>query len=683
MARSVGWLVEELRRRNVLRAAAFYAAGGWVLVQVATQVFPFFDIPNWTVRLVVVAVIAGLPFALVISWFYELTPQGFKPEAEPEQTAAGSASRRSLLKLALLSAAAVAAAVLIAAALVSHKPESAAAQPSIAVLPFRNLSSNADTGYFAEGIQDEILTRLARIGALKVISRTSTAHYASTPEDLPKIASELSVDNIVEGSVQRHEDEVRINVQLIKAGGDANIWSETYDRKLDDVFGVESEVARAIADSLRAKLTGEEERTLDTAPTQNAEAYDQYLRGLVFDLRSFEPANLSSAAGLLRHAVQLDPQFALAWARLARVDANLAYQGFDAGSDLCDKSHQEAAAALKLQPHLGEAQLAQGYYLYLCRTDLQHAQEAFELARLDLPGSAEVLEAMGRIEHRRGAWNKAVDYMQQATQLDPRNTALLASYALTRAQMRQFGEALKLADRALDVEPDDPAVVALQVFVYQALGQTARAQQLLDAFAPHLHEVDVFDYQVLQLLYRRQYPEAISELQHALAQDLGQVGEGAGDYYYLLGVAQRAAGNAEASHRAFADGRSYLARFRSATRSGDNDIYVNALLCLMDAGLATAPGDSEGCRATQDAAHSDSPFAPSASEALARAAALRGDATGATAVLPQLLRASYYSFLYSAPLTPALLRQDPLWDAVRTAPAFAALAQVDVGVATP
>ncbi len=660
-------LIEELKRRNVLRAAAFYAAGAWLLVQVATQVFPFFDIPNWAVRLVVVAAIAGFPFAMLISWFYELTPQGFKRETEPGQPAPDAAAGRGAIKLALVSLAAVAAAELIAAGRVSRGPEvSAVAAPglSIAVLPFRNLSSNADNAYFAEGIQDEILTRLARIGALKVISRTSTAHYASSPSDLPKIAAELSVDNIVEGSVQRHEDDVRINVQLIRAGKDSNIWSETYDRKLTDVFGVESEVAKAIAESLKARLTGEEQRSLDVTPTQNAAAYDQYLRGLAFDLRSFEPANLASAAGFLRHAVQLDPQFALAWARLSRVDANLSYQGFDAAAGLCEKAGQEAATALKLQPDLGEAHLAQGYYLYLCRTDLDQAQASFETARLDLPGSAEVLEAMGKIEHRRGAWDKSVQYMQQAAQLDPRNTALFGSYALTRAQMRQFPDALLLADKALDVEPDDPAIIALQVFVYQAQGQVERAQQLLDAFAPHLHEVDVFDYQVLQLLYQRQYPQAIEQLQHALAQDLTQIGEGAGDYYYLLGVAQRASGDAAAARASFGQGHAYLARFHGKGQSTDNDMYVDALVCLMDAGRGAA-GDSGECRATRKVADSDNPFAPSAREALARAAALRGKVDEAIAPLAELLRSSYYSFLYSAPLTPQLLRLDPVWDPLR------------------
>ncbi len=487
-------------------------------------------------------------------------------------------------------------------------------------------------------------------------------HYASAPADLPKIAAELSVQNIVEGSVQRHDDDVRINVQLINAGRDSNIWSETYDRKLTNVFGVESEVARAIADSLKARLTGEEQRALEVTPTQNAEAYDQYLRGLAFDLRSFEPANFTSAAVFLRRAVQLDPQFALAWARLSRVDANLVYEGID--TSRCDQAGQEAATALRLRPDLGEAHLAQGYYHYLCRSDLAQAQTSFETARLDLPGSAEVLEAMGKIEHRRGDWQKALDYMQQAAQLDPRNIALFGSYALTRVQMRQFDQALALADQALDVQPDDSSIIALQVYVHQAQGRLDRAQQLLDSISPQQQEVDVFDYQILQQLYRRQYQPAIAQLKHALAQDLTPIGEGAGDYYYLLGVAQRAAGDASAARATFEDGRGYLQRFLRREHATDNDMYVDALLCLMDAGRGGA-ADSADCRATQRTAASDSPFAPSARESLARAEALRGRVAQAVAPLQDLLGTQYYSFLYSAPLTPQLLRLDPVWDPLR------------------
>jgi len=666
-------LIEQLKRRNVLRAAAIYAAAGWLLVQVATQVFPFFDIPNWAVRLVVVAVIVGFPFALVISWFFELTPAGFKRETEPGQAAAGSIWRHHPFRVALSCAAAVALALLIATGLVSRRSDSTRpADASIAVLPFRNLSASADNAYFAEGIQDEIMTRLTRIGALRVIARSSTARYSSQPDDLPRIARELGVDNVLEGSVQRHEDEVRVNVQLVRAASGSNLWSESYDRKLTDIFGVESEVAKAIAVSLKATLSGAEQHDLDRAPTANAGAYDQYLRGLAMNRRSFELASLQAAARYYQRAVELDPGFAEARARLAQAEAGIAYQQVSTPG-LCDKAGQEAAHALRLKPELGQAHLAQGYYLYLCRTDLDGAQAAFEQARLRLPGSPVVMEALGNVERRRGALDRAVDYMRQAAALDPRNTELLGNYALTLVELRRFDEARALADQALNVIPDEPAMLVLQVFSYQAEGQLGLAQRLLEPVSNRPQDASVFDYQVLQLLYQRRSADAVALLKPALTQDLEPLGLGAADYFYLLGVALRASGDAAGARRAFAEGHAYLSHFSSA-QSPDNRLYRDALLCLFDAGGGDEAAAGADCGAVAAAAASDSLFAASAREAQARADALRGDADAVVAVLPQLLRASYYSYLYGAPLTPALLRQDPVWDGVRGDARFKALA---------
>lgn len=668
-------LIEELKRRNVLRAATFYAAAAWLLVQVATQVFPFFDIPNWAVRLVVVAVIVGFPFAMIISWFYELTSSGFKRETEPGQSNTGSIWRHRAFRTALVSSIAIALTVVITAALVSHRPDASHASGiSVAVLPFRNLSANADNAYFAEGIQDEILTRLTRIGALRVISRNSTARYASVPDDLAKIARELGVDNILEGSVQRSGDEARINVQLVRAGNNANLWSETYDRKLMDVFGVESEVAKAIAASLKATLSGAELRDLDSQPTTNAQAYDQYLRGVALYRRSSETANFLGAARYLRQAVELDPGFAKAWATLAQVEAGIAYLGLDATPGLCDKAGQDAATALRLKPDLGEAHMAQGYYLYECKSDLDAAQAAFEQARFLNPGNFAVLEAMGNVERRRGALEKAVDYMQQALLLDPLNTELLGNLALTQVELRRFDQAHALADQALNVIPDDPSMVILHVYTHQAQGQLDQAQRLLDLLSTHQREAEVFDYQVLQLLYLRHYADAVALLKQALAQDLRPTGIGAADYYYLLGVAQRASGDAAAARQAFADGHAYVAGFSATAQSPDVQLYQGALLCITDAGRGNEAAAKEECPAVASAAASNSLFAPSAREALARADALRGNKEGVLAALPELLHASYYSYLYSAPLTPALLRQDPVWDGLRTDVRFQALA---------
>jgi len=666
-------LIEELKRRNVLRAAAIYAAAAWLLVQVATQVFPFFDIPNWAVRLVVVAVIVGFPFALVISWFYQLTLSGFRREAEPGQAApAGSIWRWRAFRLALLCASGVALALLIAAALVTRRADPAhPAGSSIAVLPFRNLSASPDNAFFADGIQEEILTRLTRIGALRVIARSSTARYASAPDDLSSVARDLGVDNILEGSVQRHEDEVRINVQLVRADSRTNLWSETYDRKLTDIFGVESEVAKAIAVSLKAQLSGAEQRDLDRPPTVNADAYEQYLRGVALYKRSFQSSNLQGAADFLRRAVALDPGFAMAWAMLAQVDAGIAYQVI-ATPGLCDKAGEEAANALRLAPALGEAHRAQGYYLYLCRSDLDGAQRAFEQARLELPGDITLLVAMGDVERRRGRLEDAAGYMSQATQLDPHSTALLGDYALTLADLRRFDEAHAVAGQVLNLIPDDHAMLGLQAFTLQAQGRLDAAGELLAPLGSDARDSAVFEYQVLQLLYQRQPAAAVALLRKALTQDLSGNGIGAGDYHYLLGVALRASGDRAAARAAFGEGHAWLLQLGAAAQSPDTRLYRDSLLCLFDAGGGIAAGKE--CAAVADAAAAGGLFAPAAREALARADALRGDADAVIAALPELLRASYYSNIYSAPLTPALLRQDPVWDGVRGDPRFQALA---------
>jgi TolB-like protein/Flp pilus assembly protein TadD len=662
--------VEQLRRRNVLRAATFYAAGAWLLIQIATQVFPFFDIPNWAVRLVVVAVIVGFPFALVISWFYELTPSGFRREIEPDADQDAGLRRKPALRFALLSASGIAATALIAATLVGRQGASEA-PASVAVMPFRNLSGDAETAYFAEGIQDEIITRLTHIASLRVISRTSTAAYSGTEKPLPRIANELGVEHVLEGGVQRQADAVRVNARLIKASKDLSLWAETYDRKLTDVFDVESEVAQAVVESLRLRLSGAERHAVESAPTANPEAYDQYLRGIALTVRPFEPSNLERAAAYLRRAVNLDPEFALAWARLARIDVRLASQGIDL--ERCGQGGHEAARALQLQPALGEAHLAEGYHLLVCNSDLAAARSVFQRAQAELPGSAEPLEALAGVERGDGAWDEAVEYMRRALVLDPRNAKLLGEHALTLAQTRRFDQARAAADRGLQELPGDGYMLALKALSYQAEGRLEEAARLLATLPDRAQGAEVLDYQVLQDLYQRRYRDAIERLQRALAQDLAPVGVSAGDYWYLLGVAQRAVGDSAGARRSFSSGRAYLARFLGDTAPPDTDLYLRAMLCLMDAGAGAVADRDGACRSTATAAGAGGPYAPSASEALARAAALRGDVAGALALLPQLLQASYYSFLYSAPLTPALLRQDPVWDGLRGDPRFRAL----------
>src|SRR5438552_3619826 len=325
--------------------------------------------------------------------------------------------------------------VIVAAfVIVSRRPMGSiitAPEKSIAVLPFENRSEDKANAYFADGIQDEILMRLSKIADLKVISRTSTQHYKSAPENLPEIARQLGVANIVEGSVQKSGEAVRVNVQLIKAANDSHLWADTFDRKLTDIFSVESEVAKAIADQLRAKLTGREEQEIVAKPTDNPEAYDAYLRGLAYTLKTADTTtNALGAQKYLREAVRLDPKFALGWALLSYVDAaSYRNQALQPTVALREEARQAAETALTLQPNLAEALHAKGYYHYACLKDYDTAVRYFEQARQLLPNSSRILESLAYLERRRGQWDRSEAYFNEAERLDPRNLHLRTQHA--------------------------------------------------------------------------------------------------------------------------------------------------------------------------------------------------------------------------------------------------------------
>jgi len=321
----------ELKRRNVYRAAVAYGVVAWFLTQLTTQVFPFFEIPNSAVRFVVIALAIGFPIAMLLSWLYEFTPAGIVRTEDVDPVQARSVQRATgrILDFIIIGVLLLVIAMLIAGRLPFYRQTGESiSQKSIAVPPFENRTEDKANAYFADGIQDEILTRLSKVADLKVISRTSTQQYQSKPRNLTEIAKQLGVAHILEGSVQKAADQVRVNVQLVNAQTDSHLWAETYDRKLTDIFGVESEIAKAIAESLQAKLTSREEQALAVKPTNNSEAYDAYLRGLAFEARgSYANDALRKATDFYRHAVQLDPNFTLAWARLSRAHSLLYFNG--------------------------------------------------------------------------------------------------------------------------------------------------------------------------------------------------------------------------------------------------------------------------------------------------------------------------------------------------------------------
>src|SRR5438552_1269124 len=337
-------------------------------------------------------------------------------------------------------------------------------EKSIAVLPFENLSEEKANAYFADGIQDEILTRLSKIADLKVISRTSTQHYKSGPENLSEIAKQLGVAHILEGSVQKSGDAVRVNVQLIKAAYDSHLWADTFDRKLTDIFSVETDIAKAIADQLRAKLTGQEEQVIAAKPTDNPEAYDAYLRGLAYTLNTLPtPVNALGAQKYLKAAVRLDPKFALAWALLSIVESR-AYrtQSLERTVALREEAKHAAEKALTLQPDLGEAVLAKGSYHYFCLKDYDTAVRYFEQARQLLPNSSRIPESLAYVARRRGQWDRSEAYFNEAERLDPRNVNLLTQHATTDIARRRFPETLQKLEQVLDISPDNVDALALE-----------------------------------------------------------------------------------------------------------------------------------------------------------------------------------------------------------------------------
>src|SRR5213075_1938777 len=395
----------ELKRRNVIRMAGLYLVGAWLVVQVAGTVLPMFGAPEWLPRTIVVLLAIGFVPAVIFSWVFELTPEGLKRDEDvaPEHSITPQTGRRMdrMIIVVLVLALGYFAfdkfvltprrEVALVASAVPNESRSVIDAKSIAVLPFENRSEDKSNAYFAEGIQDEILTRLAKIADLKVISRTSTQKYKSAPDNLREVGKQLGVANLLEGSVQKIANAVHVNVQLIRAATDEHLWAESYNRKLDDVFAVEGEVASAIADQLNAKLSGTEQKAVTEKPTQNTAAYDAYLRGLAIEHTQYGYDAFQQAAGDYVEAVQLDPNFAFAWARLAVLRSFLFFNGIDANTNTPGAVKEAADRAMALAPDAGESWIAQGAYRYRVLRDFEGAVTPFKRAGTLLPNSSYVL----------------------------------------------------------------------------------------------------------------------------------------------------------------------------------------------------------------------------------------------------------------------------------------------------
>jgi len=558
----------------------------------------------------------------------------------------------------------------------SARSRSIVPEKSIAVLPFENRSEEKDNAYFAEGIQDEILTRLSKIADLKVISRTSTQHYKSTPENLPEIARQLGVAHILEGRVQKSGNVVRVNVQLIKAADDSHLWADTFDRKLTDLFSVESEVAKAIAEQLRVHLTGREEQVIAATPTDNPEAYDAYLRGLAYNVQTvYTPANALGAQKYLREAVRLDPKFALGWALLSIADARgYITQSLQPTAALREEARQAAETALALQPNLGEAVLAKGSYYYYCLKDYDTAVRYLERARQLLPNSSQIPALLASVARRRGEWERSESYFNQTERLDPRNVNLLGQHAQLYIELRRFPEALRKFDQILEIMPDDVDTIAAKAAIAQAEGDLPRAATLLASIHPPADDPQALETQVYQAILERRPAPMITRLKEILAKPDPALGSITGELRFYLGWAQDVAGDHTAAQESWRQTRSELEPF---LKEEPENFGLMGYLALASMGL----GDKAAAFKLIERAiavipiEKDAVAGPIPIEFLARVSARAEEPDRAIAALQKLLSIPYDGALaQNVPLTPALLRLDPMFDPLRNDARFQLLA---------
>jgi TolB-like protein/Tfp pilus assembly protein PilF len=643
----------ELKRRNVYKVAIAYGVIAWLLMQVASQIFPFFEIPSWAVRLVVLLLILGFPIALVLAWAFDLTPEGLKrtewADREPARPSRNKAWRQT-------------------------KSVKVAAK-SIAVMPFENRSEDKANAYFADGIQEEILTLLSKIADLKVISRTSTQQYRSRPRNLSEIGKQLGVATILEGSVQKVADQVRVNVQLVNTQTDSHLWAETYDRKLTDIFSVESEIAKRIAESLQAKLTGREEQALAVKPTNNPDAYDAYLRGLALEARgmlSFDAP--MKTVDFYERAVQLDPNFAVAWARLSRAHALMYFRFEDTTAARRDAARKALENAQKLAPDSPETLFALGHYQYYVLRDYGIAKSTFALVSKMLPSSSEAPKALGYIARREGNWDESLAYLEQALALDPFNVELLMGAAWTHTELRQFPAALKLYDRTLDITPNEPVRMAEKAGIYQAQGNLQEAAKLLSEVNAQTPSGIAILIKMTEFRLERNLGEAIRLLQARLTQfryasEIEKINN-----QLWLALTQRLNGNTAGANVTAAQARSML---ESLCKNQPDNALLAAGLSLAYAAL----GEKELALKEAERAITLSPSikdqvrGPACEEILALVGTMVGENSRAISTLTRLLQTPYSSWVYVGPLTASLLRLDLLWDSLRADPAFQKLCE--------
>jgi TolB-like protein/Tfp pilus assembly protein PilF len=664
----------ELKRRNVYKVAVAYAVVAWLTIQAASIFLPAFNAPQWVMQIVILILVVGFPIALAFSWAFEITPEGIVRETEVNPNASITHhTGRKLVALTIVLA--VIATGLLIFQFVRPRSTSPSApsitNKSIAVLPFDNLSRDPDNAYFAEGIQDEILTRLSKIGALKVISRSSTQKYKSAPENLREVGNQLGVANLLEGSVQKVANAVHINVQLIRAATDEHVWAESYNRKLDDVFGVEGEVASAIADQLKAQLTGQEQKALAEKPTQNAAAYDAYLRGVAIERDAFTTPAFQQAMVAYQRAVELDPKFVLALSRIAVLRSFLFFNGLDLKTNSAAAVKDDVDKLLALAPDAGETWLAQGAYRYRVLRDFAGAVEAYEQARKKLPNNSFLLQNLGFVLRRLARWEDSERAFTTALELDPRSVSLLTSIGSQFYNfLRRYDEALRILDQALEISPDSGVAHVGKAGVFQDLGRIDESrQELARVSSAELLDDLALGVGVRQYMYERQFEAAVALVQRRLgALAAEEVPDSLVSSAVVHGgFCQDWLGRRDDARQIFTRVINWIKPTPDTVVAADANRRPSTL-ALAYAGLGDKDSALQQAKRSVAQYENDAVDKPGAEAVLAQIQAKFGDVESAISIIPHLLEVP-------AGITRADLRFNPMWDPLRKDPRFQKLCE--------
>jgi TolB-like protein len=668
----------ELKRRNVYKVAVAYGVVGWLIVQVATSVLPTFHAPEWVAQTLIMLVVLGFPVALIIAWAFEMTPEGIKRTENVSPDALLPQWSKRKFAAVFVTLALIAAGLLAWQRLRPTAPSpveggapstQSILEKSIAVLPFDNLSDDKSNAYFCEGVQDEILTRLAKVADLKVISRTSTQHFKSSPDNLPQIARQLGVAHILEGSVQKANNQVRVTVQLIKATSDAHLWAETFDRKLTDIFAVETEIAKTIAETLQAKLTGSETKAIAEKPTTNMAAYDAYLRGLSIEQSHWSYGAWEEAVAAYTRAVELDPGFALAWSHLARVRSLLYVNGEGRSRNSADNVKEAADRAMALQPDLGEAWIAQGDYSYRVARRFSDGLQAYGEARRRLPNNSLVFMSMANVERRLGSWQDAETHYRKAAELDPRNLQIFEALGAYYGFLHQFDQAHATFDSALAIAPMEEDLHARKAFLFLDAGRLEDADQELALVPRNSTNEVVRDTRIVQAIYEHRFDDGIALASKVLEDTKPNEPPGADAISAMiqLGNLRTWTNRPDEAKTAFGQAIQAIKPTPGSIVPADG-AGLPLYLAAAYAGLGEKEKALAQARHAVEQYNDDAVNKPDAEAILAQIQARFGDVESAMAALPHLLEVP-------AGLTRSNLRNNPLWDPLRKDPRFTKLCQ--------